>query len=275
MSRWMRLILPAFIFCSGCGTYLPPIDYRFDDDFKAGAFINTVVSNVRCQLGNAVLDAENGAGPTWLKNWSAEVTLTLNISEKTGISAGATEFTLLPGSIKKFVNGTSVASAQSFVFGFGGGGTLTSGRIVALTWYDNFSDFKGAGVDCDAGSFITGDLKLKEVLFAATFVGTVPGNMSKMYDPNGPYQNVQDTITFDVDTNANATPMWHYINVGVNTSGTFVNVDRDRKDMLLITMGPPPASSKVTSGKKASTSSFGSNDVSTIHNLSRIVSPLQ
>ena len=112
-----------------------------------------------------------------------------------------------------------------------------------MAWYDNFSDFKGAGVDCDAGSFITGDLKLKEVLFAATFVGAIPGNMSKMYDPNGPYQNVQDTITFDVDTNANATPMWHYINVGVNTSGTFVNVDRDRKDMLLITMGPPPASS--------------------------------
>jgi len=267
----MTLVLPAFAFCSGCGTYVPPIDYTFDDDFKAGAFINTVVSNVRCQLGNAVLDAENGAGPSWLKTWSAEVTLTLNISEKTAISAGATQSTLLAGSVKKFVNGTSVSSPQSFVFGFGGGGTLTAGRIIALTWYDNFSDFKGGGIDCDAGSFITGDLKLREVLFAATFVGTVPGNMSKLYDQAGPYQNVQDTISFEIDTNANATPMWHYINVGVNATGTFFNTDRDRKDMLLITMGPPASKA----GTAKTSTSFGSNDVSTIHNLSRIVSPLQ
>jgi hypothetical protein len=51
MSKWMTMILPTFAFCSGCGTYVPPIDYTFDDDFKAGAFINTVVSNVRCHWG--------------------------------------------------------------------------------------------------------------------------------------------------------------------------------------------------------------------------------
>lgn len=259
------------VIISACGSYIPAIDPTFDDNFKAAAFINSVVRNVRCQLGNAVLDSENGAGPSWLKNWSAEVTLSLNISEKTSLTPGVTPTVLSPSAVTNFANKTTVTTPQTFSFGLGAGYTGTAGRIVALTWSDKFSEFHGQAINCDAGSAIQGDLKLKEVLFATVFVGTVPGNMSKEDDPNGPYQNVQDTISFEIDTNANATPTWKYVNVAANTTGTLISIDRDRKDQLLITMGPPGT----PGGKKSGASSFGANDVTTIHNIGRITLPIQ
>jgi hypothetical protein len=116
---------------------------------------------------------------------------------------------------------------------------------------------------------VAGDLKLSQVVNAAVAGATFPGEMSKQSSKGGAYQNVQETLSFEIDTNANATPTWRYVNVAASTGGNFLMADRDRKDKLLITMGPPAAS------KGAKGSAIGSNDVSTIHNLSRIVSPLQ
>ena len=70
---------------------------------------------------------------------------------------------------------------------------------MALTWYDNFSEVRGPQVDCGESTGIQGDLKLDEVVFAAAYTGTTPNNMSKQNDPNGPFQNVQQTVTFDID----------------------------------------------------------------------------
>lgn len=269
----MRYCLPILcaisLTASGCGTYVPELDPLNTQPGNWANFINTVALNVKCQLRNAVLHEEAGVDAAWMRKWAAEVTLTLNITEKTGVAASATTSELFPSVVRKFVNGTSVTTPQSFVFGFGGGYTQTAGRIVAMTWYDDFKEFEGAPDTCATvdGVRLDGDLKIEEIIFAAAWGGTNRGSMSRMNNPNGPYQNVQQTVTFDIEASANATPTWHYVNVAVMPTGTLLNVDRDRKDQLLITLGPPAA--------KAKGSSIGSNDVSTIHNLSRIVSPLQ
>ena len=272
MQSRLPMLLLAGLSLSGCGASVPAID-PLSDKWDTATYVNNVATNVKCQLANAVIRNEQGAGPPWLKNWAAEVTLTLNISEKSAIAAGATTSTLFPSAVHTFGNGTSVTTPQGFVFGFGGTYTQTAGRIIALTWYDNFSEFRGPEADCGAGAGIQGDLKLDEVVFAAAYTGTIPDNMSKQNDPKGPYQNVQQTVTFDVDAGASATPTWRYVNVAIDPTGTFLSVDRDRRNQLLITMGPPPATAKKPG--KAATSGIGAQDVSTIHNLSRIVSPLQ
>ena len=273
-------VIGAAVSLSACGTITPRIDPSFDDEYKAGFFISQVVNNVRCQLGNAVIQAEHGPNPPWLKDWAAEITLNLNISEKTGVSPGITATSIFPSVVNKFTNGTTVTSPQSFTFGLGGSYTQTATRIVALTWYDVFSDFHSPPnkylADCDVGSGIKGDLKLGEVLFAVTYAGIVPNNMSQPFASGGPYSNAQDTITFEIDANASATPSWKYVNVTNNGSGSLLSVDRDRKDQLLITIGPSEIDKKARklAPRPSNSAVDGGNSVSTVHNIGRITLPL-
>ena len=243
----------------GCGTYVPEVELGSDGPHSLDVFVATIVQSVRCQLRDAIIDQANGADLPWLKTWAAEITLTLNVTEKSSIAPGVTTSTFFPGLVTKFRNGTSVVSAQGFTLGVGGSYTNTAGRIIALTWSDDFKDYFGETEACPLQNGIAGDLKLSQVVNAAVAGATIPGGMSK------PYQNVQETLSFEIDTNANATPTWRYVNVAASTGGNFLMADRDRKDTLLVTMGPQAAS-------KGST--IGSNDVSTIYNLSRI-GPLQ
>jgi hypothetical protein len=262
-------IAAASVLGPGCGTYVPEVELGSDSPHSLDVFVNTIVQSVKCQLRDAVADQANGADLPWLKHWSAEITLTLNVTEKSSLSPGVTANTFFPGIVTKFRNGTSVTSGQSFTFALGGSYTSTAGRIIALTWADDFKDFFGETSECHLKNGIAGDLKLNEVVNAAVAGATFPGEMSRQSTLGGPYQNVQETLSFEIDTNANATPTWRYVNVAASTGGNFFTADRDRKDQLLITMGP----SSGANGTKGST--IGSNDVSTIHNLSRIVSPLQ
>ena len=145
----------------GCGTYVPEVELGSSGPHALDLFVSTVVQNVRCQLKDAVVDQAKGPNMAWLKNWSAEITLTLNVTEKSSIAPGVTTNTFFPGLVTKFGNGTSVMSAQGFTFGLGGSQTATAGRIIALTWSDDFKDYFGKTTElCPLKNGIAGDLKL-------------------------------------------------------------------------------------------------------------------
>jgi hypothetical protein len=81
---------------------------------------------------------------------------------------------------------------------------------------------------------IEGDLQIYESICSGAKTVRIPGSVSQPFKTGGPLDLIEHHVTFG----GNITPSWKFVNVTANTDGTFLSASRDRKDDLLITMGP-------------------------------------
>ncbi|MGY2053025.1 hypothetical protein [Methylobacterium sp. JK268] len=180
----------------------------------------------------------------WLRDWAAKITLTINIDEKTGLSPGLSLVNFFPGFKKALSNGEIIAGGRTLELGLGGSLASTATREQEITWFVTFTDLfeerRHAGGSCDNEGklFIDGDLKIKEGLFAGVFPASLTRNMSDPFKSGGKLQVVQHQISFLIEASGNVTPAWHFVDVSANAGGPFLSSSRNRKDTLLITMGP-------------------------------------
>ena len=163
--------------------------------------------------------------------WSAKTTLTLTIDEKSTLSPGLT----FPRDVFTLALGGSLAGDAT--------------RVQTISWFFDFRDFyvppaKRNGRDDDTPCQrtydlpIEGDLQIYESVYSGAKTARIPGSVSQPFKTGGPLDLIEHHVTFDVTFGGNITPSWKFVNVTANTDGTFFSASRDRKDDLLITMGP-------------------------------------
>ena len=216
---------------AACGSTVPDVIVNPRDENAIGVFVNDVAFHIRCELHNAVVHDLDHRNVPWLENWAAEVTLSMTINEKTLLNPGL-------GLTDTVFNSTT----QTVGLALGGNFNQTATRVVSITFYEIFAKLKNEVYpkDCEPpdAPYFEGSLRIEESLNAGIYPASLAGATSNPFIGGGPLKEVSTTITFDVDVGGNVTPSFKFIHVSGNSSGTFLTADRDRKDQLLITMGP-------------------------------------
>lgn len=220
---------------AGCGYTVPAIEAgrtpSTETSERTATFVNAVAAHVKCELGKAVRRTAEDIGAYWLYGWSAKTTLTLTVDEKSTFNPGLT----FPRDVFTLAIGGSVAGDAT--------------RVQTISWFFDFRDFyiqpakRNAGDDATACERtynfpIEGDLQIYESVYSGAKTAKIPGSVSQPFKTGGPLELIEHHVTFDVTFGGNITPSWKFVNVTANTEGTFLSASRDRKDDLLITMGP-------------------------------------
>jgi hypothetical protein len=229
------LVVSSFLLAA-CGLRIPEIQ-DFGDSVDGELFVEQIVSNVHCEITEAVkyvvatdkrLAAANGGvrQAAWFDGWGVQTTLLLTIDEKGGINPTVS---WLP------------PSPVTSVFSLSGTATLSSdaNRVDKLNSYDTVKKFLAAP-ECKrpGGAFLLqNDLGLREwleyvILGANTGVITFPTAAS--FNNNV----ISHEIKFVVSTSGGLTPGWKLTRVSINQSGSGLTLSRDRTHDLTITLGP-------------------------------------
>jgi len=248
-----RAVFGGAILCAlaGCGTLVPEIEEFWGSENDVGYKVNALVSQVECELSEGVgyLEKYDQAHPPsklgWLKDWAAQVTLTLTILESDALNPGITFNTPLNnGTITYGKNAITVA--QSSATGLGGTLSSAATRTDTITAVYRISDLaKAQGRSCipptpNGTLFIESDLKLKQWLLEAMF----PEYMETLHYPSVSSANVKNgfishEVNFKIVSSGNVTPSWKLVRVSANTGNSpFFSADRERTQDLLITLGP-------------------------------------
>ena len=243
------ILLINTFFLVSCGLTAPRIEQGIYDETKLADFVQAVQINVACQLRKAVLEtyynlSSNENDVEWLKSWSAKITMTLNVDEKTTFSPGINITRLFPSLQTKFGNGEVLTNGRSFDFGIGASVGATASNELQIGWFAIFSDFWGQEKfltePCHKNqkASIQGDLLIKTAVFAGAFPASLRNNISDPFVGGGRLDSIQHTVFFYIQAEGNATPTFRFVDVSANTGGPLLSQARDRKDTLLITMGP-------------------------------------
>lgn len=240
------LLVAASATLSGCGTYVPDIE-----DFPSGPenrnrFVRAIVTNITCEVRNAVANIYNErTRHTFLDNWGVQMTLNLQLDEKS--EANPT------------VNWTPPSPASA-VFNLGAVSTLSSAatRIDKMSFfftvpevrdYDRCKDVERPG----GPMLMQSNLKLYDWIIANLQASATGRNRYSRYQPGGPLANdvFSHEVRFEVVTSGGITPGWRLSRLEVNPSGTFLSASRTRIHNLTITFGPTELTqqSRVVNGR--------------------------
>ena len=232
----------------GCGTYVPAIQEGSGDDAAGAILVHAIVDSTHCEIRNAVTTVINNdkeAAPhnrgirhaAFLDDWAAQVTLNLQIEEKTAL------------------NPTLFSNPMGF-FTFGASGTLSADatRIDKLNYFYTVKDLLAMGLCPDfnephpVGSLlIQSDLKLAEWLFSQVInVGT--GAIGVPTTPDTPLKQtvLSHEVKFDIVSTGNISPGWKLMRVAFNQTGSLLSGTRDRLHDLTIVFGPRDPTQKDT-----------------------------
>jgi hypothetical protein len=229
-----ELALPAFVgamMLAGCGFVVPEIrDFPNNTSAaKNNVLVQAIIHSIHCELEDAVRSVINEGDfySTFLKEWGAEVGLTLQLEEKTTVNPNAV---YLP------------PSPPSSIFTLSGGltGTADATRIDKINYYYTVQDlYNGRTQKCVRDNnppsdslLIKSDLKLGEWLDA--MVNSAATGQVKAV---GKENVLSHQITFEVTTSGDITPAWKLVRATFNQSGSFLTASRDRKHDLVITFG--------------------------------------
>jgi hypothetical protein len=234
MFRQLRnyVIVIACTALNGCGFAVPEFSSAGTGPADFSPFVSAVTGHIACELRNAVLYSKSFEE---IKKWSAEVTLRLEVDERTALASGLT-----------------YAASPVFSLGLGGGLTGESNRYLELTWYVFFDKyFKEADQnsrDCSTeGPYpISGDLKITQSLYSAIYSVSAPDTAASTVK-FGPLKVAKHHVSFEVIANGSFSPGWKFTDITVNSGGPLFDAKRARRDDLLITMG---RSEQVPSGPR-------------------------
>jgi hypothetical protein len=214
----------------GCGSRVPPLQDLPGSEAKTQQFIHEIVHSVHCEIFNAI---RNVAPAEFLEGWGAQVLLTLQIDEQTGLNPNGVWMIPLP-------------MPSMFFLGLGATLSQHATRIEKLNFFYSVDSIRALpkNMKCtfppNVGSLlIQSDLGLYDWLEAEA-VGVDTSEFGAPNDPNSIFkQNVlQHEVKFDVVTSGNITPAWKLARATVNQSGSFLSTSRERIHDLLITLGP-------------------------------------
>jgi hypothetical protein len=220
-----------------------------DDSVKANTlFVQAITLHVHCELRQAVWFTYNNLKGRqdieWLREWAAKITLTINVDERTGLSPGLAMTRFFPSFNRVLSNGELITGPRTFDFGLGGTLSADAVREQEVTWFlvfgDLFQEEAFSEADCPLRSpfLIDGDLKIKETLASSVFPASLERNISNPFEKGGRLQVVQHQVSFLIEASGNVTPTWRFVDVSANTGVPLLDLKRNRKDTLLITMGP-------------------------------------
>jgi hypothetical protein len=253
--------LGAIIGFAGCGTVTPQLHVGDDSADANALFVQAVTTHVHCELRRAIFYTYNNIkmhnDAEWLKEWSAKITLIMNVDEKTALNPGATLTSFFPNFQKTLWNGDVISDGRTFNLGLGAGLSANAVREQQITWFIVFSDVfnekKFVETECETTNrlLIDGDLKINEALASGAFPASLERNMSDPFQKGGRLQVIQHQVSFTITTSGSVSPRWNFVEVTANTGDPFFSINRNRKDSLLITMGPTELGSGRELKKKA------------------------
>jgi len=127
-----------------CGTYVPEIQEFPGDSVTGQQLVQMIVQNITCEVQDAVNDVYSKHTSTFLDTWGVQITLSLQVEEKAGVTPVVN---WLP------------PSPASAIFNLAGGGTLSSDatRIDKLNSYFTVQELRKLGY-CDPASRRSGQL---------------------------------------------------------------------------------------------------------------------
>lgn len=247
MSAMRTVVLASvLVTLAGCGTYVPDIE-----DFPSGPenrnrFIRGIVTNITCELRDAVAKVyTERTRYTFLDNWGVQMTLNLQLDEKSEANPTA--------------NWTPPSPASA-VFNLAGQSTLSSAAtridkmnffftVPELRDYDKCYDFERPG----GPMLMQSDLKLYDWIVANLQASATGRNRYSQYKPDGPFGHdvFSHEVRFEVVTSGGITPGWKLMRVDVNQAGTFLSASRTRTHDLTVTFGPTEVTtqSRLVNGK--------------------------
>jgi hypothetical protein len=281
-------ILPIALACCGlfgCGLKVPDIKEPWDADKPADArgpripgaaqIEFEVKKHIYCELKKAVQSVNaypvsSGPSPNKLTplargplplDWVAQISLSFQVDESSGLSPGVTFNTTLPNVLKVFGPGSTVNVSQSSSVGIGGTLSSTATRIDKFDpWYSinylmipdgptsvcNVDPFQQIGWTPDSSSpfILEGNLGIEDWLFGATLTDLFlhSAGLPSAKGSSGGGGTKPDTISYEIKfiivSNGNVTPTWKLVNISANTTGNFFSTGRTRTHDVIITIGP-------------------------------------
>jgi hypothetical protein len=228
----------------GCGTYVPEIQEFPGNALTGQQFVNSIVFNVTCEVRDAIIQIyKDYPQGTFMDKWGAQITLNLQIEEKSSANPTSNWIPWSPPS-------------SVFNFGLGATGSADATRIDKISWFMAVPDVRGkapCGEKRPNGVFLLeSDLKLKEWLRNA-ITSSKTGNVDFSQDtPDSEFkQNVlSHEVKFEVATAGNVTPGWKLSRLSINQTGTGLTASRDRTHDLTITFGPAAATKTAVKDSK-------------------------
>lgn len=236
-KAWCVLATALAVAGSGCGTRVPSLQELSPESDAEQKLVQAVVKSIHCDISNAVrqfiLDDRGNTvrQGAWLENWGAQVTITLQVEEKTALAA----------------NASGVPGNPLFVLGGSIGGSADAMRINKVNYFYTVKQLiarggcaTGVQPNTGAPSFlIQNDLGVGQWLYDQLAVagqgeGTYPAAPTNTFKQNV----LSHEVKFVISTNGGATPSWKLVNVSVNSTGPFFSTSRDRTSDLLVTFGP-------------------------------------
>ncbi|MET0969253.1 MAG: hypothetical protein ABWY18_08645 [Tardiphaga sp.] len=218
---------------SGCGTYVPDIE-----DFPSGPenrnrFIRGIVKNITCEVRDALAKIYTERTQyTFLDNWGVQMTLNLQLDEKSEANP--------------VVNWTPPSPASA-LFNLGAGSTLSSAatRIDKMNFFFTVPELRSyqkcEDVERPGGPMLMqSDLKLYDWIVANLQASATGANLYSRNQPGGQFGHdvFSHEVRFEVLTSGGITPGWKLSRLDINQSGTFLSASRTRTHDLTITFGP-------------------------------------
>ncbi len=244
--------------CSGCGIRTPTIQEPGAGANDYTIAVNSVVGQISCEVGQALRVlyysdfGKNQHKLTFLKTWGAQFTFLLTVDEKSALNPGLALVTPLQTATTTFAGGATVASMQSFMFGFGGTASTEATRIDTQQRFYPLTDFLLKRPRYDNGRtdrsclskvgetgllFVQSDTGFRDDLraFVAPLYSLTADQPAK--GQPGTVVGMSHNLKFEIVTSGNVTPTWKLVRVST-TSNPLFSVSRDRQQQVIITLGP-------------------------------------
>lgn len=282
-----RFLVP-FLCCSlgleGCAT-LPPLE-----EATGGIPVREIVLRVKCELSDAFMVGEPGEPGWWLpdqprfawmKDWTTQSDLTLEILDTAGFSPGATLKQPLPNGWATTagpatLHGTSIpAIPQSFAISAGASLSGSATRVEALSfvfsledlrkWRERENNTEPRVCALSDKMDLAGRLGLKEwVAEALTFdlVTATDKPTKKQKNPLPPLSAMGQTLQFVLNYSGGVSPTWTFVRFQGPNNPLFAAAGQ-RTHILNIAIGP----SEKAEDKVSKTRSPGTALTTTLSNL--------
>ena len=136
-ARCALFVFLTSILLAGCGT-LPPLEQ------SPAASTDQIVTRVKCELAKAMSpylakkDLAKKTKHEWLQKWTADVDLTLIVSDQSGLAVGMQINEPLQSAVIKGIG----SFQQAFTFGFGAGVNSTATRTEQLSFGVGLKDIE-------------------------------------------------------------------------------------------------------------------------------------
>jgi hypothetical protein len=243
MTRACGFVGAAMLLLTGCGTYVPGLQEPLQSAVDGQQLVQGIVQNIDCEIRQAIGDVirqdeddvrigvKRHRQTAWLDEWGVEMTLNLEVSERSGVNPSIDWFPASPAN-------------AVFTLGAGAGLSAEATRVNKMGSYYTVYEIM-TGPQCipasrPGGPFLMqSDLKLREwlltnVMLDGTGVSQQPRSIT------GPFKQdvLQHRITFEVVSSGSLAPAWRLTRSSLNQGGSLFGASRTRKHDLLLTLGP-------------------------------------